>query len=558
MSSSQEKSGDSPPDEWGDLTDDQRRELLILAESLENGEKPSWTKRDILKAGGALLTGGVIGGGAHQALAEPAAASHGSGSVGVSGDPINTVYVTSINGDGDAIDVTPGFGEYNNKHVVHGGASASEINTALQNDDHVVLVGDHSSLDDRIDLPSSGVTLEIAPAATVKIADTATPTTVTDNNSTDYTPLIHSSGNNDVRVINYGTLDANDTNHSNGVCIFIDSATEPVVDSPGKLEDANDALWFVDCTNPHAETLRGFNGRSTFAAEGCDGLSVDTIIQSGGDLPAANLNGRNQDSYIGTVVYDGGTSFAVDINESPGTTVDTIIGLNTPSNLLRVTGQAGGHFTSEAAGSIGHSDDCTIKAVEGRTSGKGIVVQGTSPIRNLTLDNVNVVSSGDAGAFIQAGGANHFDGLRASGYAESEATGQGWRIDGDGNQQDGAVLDIEGVSADENGILIKDWRGVTGTLYGHDCSTSGRSGIRPVNSTGLDCNNWDVTVLATDNDFGYLNKAAATNCTIRGVAVNNASTDVQIDAGTAPYRLDMTYGSSSFNAGGAVTTADYS
>lgn len=88
---------------WDDLEPEQKQRLLQLASG-------GVTRRDILAGGGALLAGGAIGGGASQALTEPAAASHGAGSVGEAGNPIDTAYVTSISGDGDKISLTPGFG----------------------------------------------------------------------------------------------------------------------------------------------------------------------------------------------------------------------------------------------------------------------------------------------------------------------------------------------------------------------------------------------------------------------------------------------------------------
>lgn len=443
------------------------------------------------------------------------------------------------------------------RRVLEGGVTHDEIETALQNYEHVVLVGDHSSLSDRITVPRGSVTIETAPGATVRIADGATPKTHQDQQGNDFVALIYSDQNDDVTVLNRGTLDGNNTNHGPSHCVFIDHGKSPRVHSPGRLEDANVAVLCADCTNEHHGTLQGFNCQSTYGNEGCVGGSVEAIYQEGGDLPAANINGRSVGTHLGTVIHDGGTNYAVDVNESPETVIDTLIGVNTPYSLLRITGQAGRRWSDSAIGSIGHSDDCTVKAARGRTTNPALAIQGTDPIRGLTLDNVNVVSRDYQGVKIHAAGDGSFDGLRASGYAESEAGYSGWDISGEGNQQDGAHLDVEGVSSGSNGVKVQDWRSVTGTLRGFDCTTAGTAGVRPTSSTGNDCNDWDVTVVAKGNDFGFLNKAAATNCTIRGVATGNANTDVRIDAGTAPYRLDMTYGTFSFNAGGAVTEAQY-
>lgn len=88
---------------WDDLTPEQKQRLLKLASG-------GVTRRDVLAGGSALLAGGAIGGGASTALTEPAAASHGAGTVGEAGNPIDTAYVTSINGDGDQVNVSPALG----------------------------------------------------------------------------------------------------------------------------------------------------------------------------------------------------------------------------------------------------------------------------------------------------------------------------------------------------------------------------------------------------------------------------------------------------------------
>lgn len=98
---------------WDDLTPEQKQRLLQLASG-------GVTRRDVLAGGGALAVGGLLGGGASQALTEPAAASHGAGSVGEPGNPIDTAYVTSINGDGDNVGVSPGFGSVSFTGQTHG------------------------------------------------------------------------------------------------------------------------------------------------------------------------------------------------------------------------------------------------------------------------------------------------------------------------------------------------------------------------------------------------------------------------------------------------------
>lgn len=66
--------------------------------------------------------------------------------------------------------------EDNTIRVVHGGASAADINVALQDYDIVELVGDHSTLDDRIE-GAANITLIVRETATVAIDPNASPTT---------------------------------------------------------------------------------------------------------------------------------------------------------------------------------------------------------------------------------------------------------------------------------------------------------------------------------------------------------------------------------------------
>lgn len=114
---------DEPP-----LSDD---ELAAVADALQS-EHDLFTRRDIIAAATATGSLGVLG----SLGIGTAEASHGTGAVqGEAGNPLDTVYTTSIDGDGDTVDIGPSVStdELNNTTIIPTDTTdwGSAINTAL-------------------------------------------------------------------------------------------------------------------------------------------------------------------------------------------------------------------------------------------------------------------------------------------------------------------------------------------------------------------------------------------------------------------------------------------
>lgn len=100
---------------WDDIDAETQHELVALAETLgsdqpEEDAKAQASRREIIKAAGALGLGAAVGGGSYRAFSQPAAASHGGGSVGTSANPVD-LYASLINADGP-LEVVGGGGIY--------------------------------------------------------------------------------------------------------------------------------------------------------------------------------------------------------------------------------------------------------------------------------------------------------------------------------------------------------------------------------------------------------------------------------------------------------------
>lgn len=122
-------------------TDPEAREKVVDAivqemnvdEDTQEGAAAQSYRRDVLKALGLAGTAAVAGGAAQHAMTEPAAAAHGNGQIGVAGDPLDKAYVTSIDGDGDTVSITPGGSadQFNGVHWVDDAGTAANIQTAI-------------------------------------------------------------------------------------------------------------------------------------------------------------------------------------------------------------------------------------------------------------------------------------------------------------------------------------------------------------------------------------------------------------------------------------------
>lgn len=84
---------------WDELPSEKRNKIVELVDELEEIEDDpdaSVTRREAVKALGALGLGAAIGGGSYRAMTQPAAAAHGGGTIGTAANPLSMVHTHDI------------------------------------------------------------------------------------------------------------------------------------------------------------------------------------------------------------------------------------------------------------------------------------------------------------------------------------------------------------------------------------------------------------------------------------------------------------------------------
>lgn len=442
-----------------EFSDDDKRALKRVAENVRDS---SITRRAAMGGAAALMGGAAFGAG--RATAQP---DGSPGVIGQSGDRVDVW--------GDEIDPNSVTGLVD--RVVHTSEDAVSVfsNDVSAGDTVRFGAGTHL-VNDRIEIAVDDVTVVIPSSAEVKMADGAAPTTISGDNT--WTPLIYSTGQSNLEVINRGRLNANNTNHARGAALWFDSCNDVSVWSgPGGIVDAYSGVVPVDSTNVQIDRISSEDCTSLVFAEGCnDGFWVGYAYQEGGS-EVVDLESTCTDAQIGTVVGKNTGQSLVEIDRSPGTTVESVQALGSScATLVEIGTSATDGLSSQSKPST--AGDVTVHQATGAVSGVGInIVQPNNiPANNVHLKGLNIVSTGDFGIATQSVNAdNTLDGLTIEGRVESTASGAVNLNVGTTTQQEGMTLDVEVIGGGTNfhGLRVNGWNSVVGRVYAHDSDRDG-------------------------------------------------------------------------------------
>jgi len=204
---------------------------------------------------------------------------------------------------------------------------------ALNHSRIAVLTGGQFDLTTDLKIPRPGVTLIIAPDATLRPAKDAKLTPVSEGHGK-YYPLIHNKGMDNVAIVNFGTLGV----MRGGACIMFNGRSGGklginggLIFSSGALTECGDAIWVVDSRNvqiPFAGA-RSY-GNNLMAIEGCEDMKIDVVAglagSKAGENEAIDLNSYSRRITIGRMIGTSRSEQVLDVNNSTDILVDEIVG----------------------------------------------------------------------------------------------------------------------------------------------------------------------------------------------------------------------------------------
>ncbi|MFD1527506.1 MULTISPECIES: hypothetical protein [Halobacteriales] len=420
--------------------------------------------------------------------------------------------------------------------------SMADVNNAVSSPGVVVFENGNHTLNDWVDISSSNVTVIIQSGAHIKIKDSTTPSTISDNNSNTHTPVFFASGVSDITIVNRGTIDGNNANHERGQPIHWNSVSNGHIRSEGgNMVDLHQGVWLVDCDDCTTDYLYSDDygtggGTHLLAFEGCTGCEFNNTIGLGGD-EVVDSQGINEGCAVngalginlasGMEVADFGGDKDCEYNNIRGVGVDQIV---------TVKGSADKSFTSKTA--FSPPERVTIDGVYGSCSENAIVgANSSAPVHDLTVTNINVESavSNDAAVIFLARTSNGWDGLTIEGKVK--ATGTSSRavfVNGDNSNNyhcDGLTVDLDVTASDHSGFKAINFSNIHGSIRAEDCGFAGT--VLQVNGS-TNASNANLEILSENNsDNGVYVLGDQTNGGtyvdgfFHGTAVGNGGVDVK-------------------------------
>jgi hypothetical protein len=405
----------------------------------------------------------------------------------------------------------------NQVRYVRSSAGISDINSAIDANDNVILVGDHTSLSDRIEA-AANTTLIIAATADVRLADGASPTQISVGGTR--TPLIYNDGKDHFNVINQGTLDANDSNFTSGIPIFYDGRSSTINggfinSATGQLEDGNDCVFLESTDGVNIGILESDSYQeSVLVLQRAHNTTWDTVIGKNGK-ETVDVNADSRDCHGETVVGVGlSQEAALDVDAAPNLHVDTLTVDNCRAAFI---GNAGSGVTSQ---------NITIDSIQGTADTTAVILDGDIPDCSIDL-NLEVTAGGNAEVVeLRHSTPNGLDGLELTGKARGTDANSGKAVhfdaDDEGNVMSDIHLDIETVSKGNDGIELASVKNVSGRIAAHNCSGAGVAAV-------VNVSNIDATIIATNNGGRGL-RIDGSGHKIRGRAESNSSEDLNFFA----------------------------
>lgn len=483
----------------------------------------------------------------------------------------------------------------NNTRYVDPSMGYEDIEAKLDSSGYVKFRAGDYYLMDGIDVGAGDLTIEIDPNAYLTFDNDANLTDVwpeeDGGNSRINRPVLLNDGHDNVHIINHGIIDCNaetfprdiegyDGDEGGGEgwsvygfhhwraenCSFYNTG---VVDDAVRGWSVNDCFdcWTWGC---HAEKLYEEVILAT-GTLGCRFFNSSSINDQPREV--VNIDSLNAFYLVDGVVGAGNMMEIVEIQESPYGTVRNVFGLSgddiphseldgvsEPNRLVYIDGHANNYVFTDRE-EIGHSNGVTVDGVFGRSSGWAINTGNTSkPIKNLTLKNLNITSSGSRGLLLHNRIEGQLDGLTVEGRIETESPDNEALYINDPNREpfEGGTFDVSLKANGDTAAYIQCCRDPSGTIRA-EAPDSTAILLIAGGSNGVQMTDIDLTVYARNSDRGvFVNEWMDGSIAgkLQGVAKGN-TTDIEVDDEAGEVRIDMQYDTID-DPGNNVLEADYS
>ena len=218
------------------------------------------------------------------------------------------------------------------------------IEWALEHSRIAVLTGGHFTVKRSVTIPRPGVSLVIAPDATLEAAEDAQLTAVPGRTAKDdhLCTVIHNRGKDNVAIVNFGTIRAGRNRGDRKVfknCIVFNGQSDGEIGIDGGLVFSSgptetpwcDGIWLIDAKNVHVPFVGSMGyDFSALAMEGCEDIDVDVAAGLAGNKAWENetidLNGYNRRIRMGLLIGTSPSEQILDVNNSIDIVAEEIVG----------------------------------------------------------------------------------------------------------------------------------------------------------------------------------------------------------------------------------------
>jgi hypothetical protein len=446
--------------------------------------------------------------------------------------------------------------EINNSRHIRPGSNISEINDELSTPGTVVFDPGTHTVTDRVEPTANNLRVVVEEGATVRFADSASPTTVTSKQGGDRTFLFYVVGVTGFALELRGELDPNNANQTRGIGVFYDSVTNGYFNqNNGRFTDCHAGAVFADCKelvipNIWCDGITSGTRTATVAMEGCENVSVDSAGVVG-PFEVMDLNGANSGVSVDKVWANGGNEL-VEIDQSVEVVINQIrnYGSVSDTRIITIGSSINTHYSDKT---LGETRDIDINGVYGTATEEAIKITpepSTNPLNDISITGINVTSQANYGILTNQNTANQLDGLHLEGKVVNESTtsgDHGWLHKTAGGKTEGVYVDLDVTSQNNVGAVTQNVHDLTGTIKATDC---GDYGVIITGSDGGTVNGVSLEVITKRNANQGTRVDAGDNVQLTGVSEGNTGDDVNINGGEK-VRVDMDFGT--FNPGGVRT-----
>jgi len=216
------------------------------------------------------------------------------------------------------------------------------IEWALEHSRIAVLTGGHFTVKRSVTIPRPGVSLVIAPDATLEATEDADLTVIGGLDRDDHLrPVIHNRGKDNVAIVNFGTISAGRKRDPKAFknCIAFNGQSKGEIGIDGGLIFSSgptmspraDAIWLIDSKNVQVPFVGSMGyDCSVLAMEGSEDIDVDVAAGLAGNKAIENetidLNGYNRRIRMGLLIGNSRSEQILDVNNSIDIVAEEIVG----------------------------------------------------------------------------------------------------------------------------------------------------------------------------------------------------------------------------------------